>query len=268
MSDGTIGTGPLDETAGPGSTGANATGQTHVAERPAPPSIRDRIIEATMELAAEREWNDFSITDIATRAGVSLADFRDAFPSKGAVLGGLSKKIDRIVLEGTSTDLQDEGPKERLFDVLMRRLDAMAPYKLGLESVAAWVRRDVAAATALNGVALNSMRFMLEAAGIDTEKGAGAIKLQGLVFAWSRVLDVWLKDEDPGLASTMAALDRELARGETMTARVDDLNRLATPLRLVARSLFNAGERLRDRDHRSSWRSRRDANRPDLDPVD
>ena len=212
-----------------------------------PAGKRDRIIDALMELAAEREWNDISLTEVTQRAGVSLADFRDAFPSKGAVLAGLSRKFDRAVLEHVSTDLQDESAKERLFDVLMRRLDAMAPYKLGLEGVADWVRRDPLAASALNRVAINSMRFMLEAAGIDTEKHLGSLKIQGLVFAWARVLNVWFKDDQPGLSRTMAALDRELNRGETLSARLDDFGRLLAPARLMARGMMNAGQRFRER---------------------
>ena len=51
-----------------------------------------------MKLAAERRFEDISIRDIAAEAGVSLADFRDAFPSKGAALAGFSRKIDREVL--------------------------------------------------------------------------------------------------------------------------------------------------------------------------
>lgn len=214
---------------------------------PAPPSIRDRLIEATLELAAERDWSDFGIPEIATRAKVSLADFRDAFPSKGAVLSGLSRKIDRLVLDGTSQDLAGEPAKERLFDVLMRRLDAMAPYKLGLESVSEWLRTDLAAAAALNGVALNAMRFMCAAAGIDVEGSTGSIKLQGLVIAWGRVLSVWFEDHDTGLAKTMAALDRELQRGETLTKRVDDMDRLASPLRLLGRAMMDTRRRLRER---------------------
>ena len=37
------------------------------------------------------------------------------------------------------------------------------------------------------------MRFMLEAANVKSEGAAGAIKLQGLVFAWMRVVEVWLR---------------------------------------------------------------------------
>ena len=136
--------------------------------------------------------------------------------------------------------LADEAARERLFDVLMRRLDALAPYRLALQSVAEWVRREPLAAAALNGVATNSMRFMLAAAGIEAEGATGAIKLQGLVLAWARVLNVWFEDDDPGLARTMAALDKELARGETWVARVDDLDRLISPLRLLGRALLDS----------------------------
>ena len=95
------------------------------------------------------------------------------------------------------------------------------------------------------------MRFMLEASGIDTEGQAGALKVQGLVVVWARVVSVWLKDEDPSLSSTMAALDRELVRGETLAARVDDLERLVTPLRLLARGMMNAGQRMQARTKRN-----------------
>ncbi len=229
-----------------------------------PPNAKDRIVEALMELAAERDWDDISISDIAERATVSLADFRDAFPSKGAVLGGLARKIDRAVLEGSTKDLSEEAAKERLFDVLMRRLDALAPYKLGVEAVFDWARKNPIAATALNGVALNSMRFMLEAAGIDAEKRLGALKLQGLVIAWMRVLNTWFKDDDPGLARTMAALDRELSRGETLSSRLDDVDRLIGPVRLFARGVLDVGQRMRSRADR---RGRQRRTSDDLDPT-
>ena len=133
---------------------------------PPPADAKSAIIDALLELAGERSWEDITITDVATRANVSLSGFRDLFPSKGAVLSAFLRKIDKIVLDGTTSDLADEPAKERLFDVLMRRLDALSPYKLGLEGIAEWLRRDPLAATQVNGLELNSMRFMLEAAAL------------------------------------------------------------------------------------------------------
>ncbi len=199
---------------------------------------KSAIIDALMELAGERSWEDITITDIATRANISLSGFRDLFPSKGAILSAFSRKIDKIVLDGTTNDLTDEPPKERLFDVLMRRLDALAPYKLGLEGISEWLRRDPLSATQVNGLELNSMRFMLEAAGIESEGPVGTLKLQGLVLAWARVLHTWFTDDDPGFAATMAVLDRELTTGGKFVARAEDLNRLASPLFSLARALW------------------------------
>src|SRR5215211_874514 len=91
-------------------------------------SPRQTVIEATMRLAADRPWNGIELVDIAREAGISLAELRDLFPSKGAILGGFSRMIDRKVLEGSSDDLTGEPARERVFDVIMRRLDAMTPY--------------------------------------------------------------------------------------------------------------------------------------------
>ncbi len=99
----------------------------------------------------------------------------------------------------------------------------------------------------LNQVVVNSMRFMLEAAGIEVEGGAaGTIKLQGLALAWARIVGVWLNDDDPGLSKTMAELDRELTRGERAVAGVDRLNELTSPLRAIARAALEAGRRARN----------------------
>ena len=214
---------------------------------------RKRIVDALMELAAERPWEEIAITDVAKRAGVTLAQFRDAFPSKGAVLAGFSRMIDRQVLEGTTEDLAAESPRDRLFDVLMRRLDAMAPYKEGLRGVSEWARRDPVSALALNGVALNSMRFMLEAAGLDSEGTMGNIKLQGLVLAWANVLDTWFNDDDPAMDRTMAALDEQLARGGRIVSRMEDVWRLAGPLRTFGKAVMTSRRRSFDDRIRERW---------------
>jgi AcrR family transcriptional regulator len=195
---------------------------------------RARIVDALMALAAERTFEDITIRDVCAAANVSLADFRDAFPSKGAVLGAFAKRIDRAVLSHSADEMATESPRERLFDVLMRRLDAMAPYRAGLREIAAWARRDPVAALQLNQVLLNSMRFMLEAAGIDSEGSSGALKLQGLAIAFTRVMSVWLDDSEPELSKTMAALDKALTRGERMVAGVDQLDRFAAPFKAIA----------------------------------
>jgi AcrR family transcriptional regulator len=224
-----------------------------------PRETRTQIVEATMALAAHRDWPTIELTDIAAEAGVALADLRDAFPSKGAILAGFARMIDRTVLDGTKDDLAGEPAKDRLFDVLMRRIDALTPYRAALKQLRRSLPRDPLTLAALNREAVNSQRFMLAAANIPTEDGLGPLKVQGLAIAFNRIVDGWLKDDDdPDLAKTMAALDRALTRGESMIARADDAMRLTAPLRVFCQSLRDAGETFR-----ADMRARRERRRDD-----
>jgi hypothetical protein len=219
-----------------------------------PVSKRDGVIDALMRLAADRPWNDIELIDIAEEAGITLAELRDLFPSKGAVLGGFTRRIDREVLNGTSDDLKDEPARERVFDVMMRRLDALAPYKRALRRIVFALRQDPFALAALNREGLNSQRFMLASAGISTEGPLGQLKLQGAVIVLANTMQTWLEDDDPSLARTMARLDRELRRGERILERAEDFRRLTMPLRALGQAILDG----RDRARRARRRERYD----------
>ena len=207
------------------------------------PSHRDAIIDALMRLAAERSWDDIEVGDIAREAGVSLSVFRDLFPSKGAVLGAFSRRIDKIVIEGTTDDLAEEPARERVFDVVMRRIDTLTPYKRALRRIFSALRQDPLAAAALNRAALNSQRFMLAAAGISTEGPLGFVKLQGSVIVLSNTLETWFEDDDPALSRTMARLDRELRRGERVLERAQDIRPFTLPFRALGQALLDRRRR-------------------------
>lgn len=206
------------------------------------PDPRRRVVEALMTLAASQPYHTITLSEIAAEAQVSLADLRDCFPSKGAILGGLMRIADRAVLDGTGTDMADETAHDRVLDVMMRRFDALAPYKEGLRSIHRDVRHDPAALIAFNQVAVNSWRYMLEAAGIDTNGNLGTLKTQGAVLVFSRAFEAWLEDGDD-MAKTMAVLDRELKRGEKVLSAADALHRLTAPLRGMARAACEARAR-------------------------
>ena len=190
-------------------------------------SDRERIIEAFMALLAERRFDEVGFADVAARSDVPLERCRAAFGSTLGVLAAHMEAIDREVLAGGDPDMAQETPRERLFDVLMRRLEALAPHKAAVRSVGRSARRDPALALCLNGLTARSMAWMLTAAGISSSGIRGAIRTQGLACLYAGVLRTWVKDDDPGLARTMAALDRGLARAASWSHRLYDLCRLA-----------------------------------------
>lgn len=214
-------------------------GSASPASPPSPGDRRQAVSDALMRLAAIQPWSDIELVDVAREAGLTLGEMRDLYPSKGAILDGFTKAIDKIVIAGTSEDLIGEPARERIFDVLMRRLDAMAPYKVALKRISWAMRTDPLSLAALNRSGLNSARYMLAAAGVPTEGSLGFLKLQGIVITLARVMDTWFEDDDPSSAKTMAQLDKELGRGERVMERAEDLRRLTAPLRAIGQALFD-----------------------------
>src|SRR4029077_16412423 len=96
---------------------------------------RDRIVAALMALLAEKQIERIDLAEIAKRAEVSLADLRGEFSTTLAILAAHMKEIDRAVLRGGDGDMAQEPPRERLFDVLMRRLEAHAPHREAVRSL-------------------------------------------------------------------------------------------------------------------------------------
>jgi AcrR family transcriptional regulator len=182
---------------------------------------RGKIIEAFMELLGERRIEKIDFSDIAARAGVSLADLRGEFGSRLAILAAHIKDIDREVLAADRSDMAEEPARERLFDVLMRRLEALEPYKEAIRSLLHSARSNPGLACALNSLTARSQRWMLAAADIPSAGPAGAVRAQGLAILFGQVLATFIDDDEPGHARTMAALDRALARGQWWVGMLD-----------------------------------------------
>jgi AcrR family transcriptional regulator len=197
------------------------------ARRKAPPkpagSDRERIVGALMQLLAEKPIERIDLNEVAARAKVSLTRLREEFASTLSILAAQMKEIDRAVLDGIDADMAKEPPRDRLFDVLMRRLEALAPYKLSVRSLMRSAMCNPGLALALNGLGVRSMRWMLAAAEIKTSGTKGALRAQGLALIFAQVLRDWVHDDDPGLARTMAELDRGLSRGESWSRLLDDV---------------------------------------------
>jgi AcrR family transcriptional regulator len=186
----------------------------------------DPIVNAFMALLAEQRFEEIGFADIAQRAGISLSELRAKQPSKIALIAAHMRAVDRSVLEGIDAGLAEEPPRERLFDVLMRRLDALAPHKAAVRSLQRSIMLNPGLTLALNGLAVRSMQWMLTAADITASGPKGMVRAQGLALLYASVLRTWLDDDDPGQARTLAALDRALSSGQHWAGLLDDLCRI------------------------------------------
>jgi AcrR family transcriptional regulator len=216
---------------------------------PNPPlSDRDKILEAFFALLAEQAFENIEYADIAARAGVSLATLRSEFGSKFSIVAAYVKAIDRKVLAGGDADMAEEPPRERLFDVLMRRLEELSPHRAAIRSLMRSARRHPSLALALNGLAIRSQQWMLAAANVSAAGPRGIVRAQGLALLFAGVLRTFVHDEEEGLSRTMAALDRALGRGQRWSGFLDDLCRLVPRRACLCLPRFRGHRRDWDRD--------------------
>jgi AcrR family transcriptional regulator len=187
---------------------------------------RDRIVGAFMALLAEKRFEDIGFAEIARRADVSLSELRAKHSSKIEMLAAHMREVDRAVLDGIDPGMADEPPRERLFDVLMRRLDLLAPDRAAVRSLQRSVMLNPGLTFALNGLAVRSMQWMLTAADISANGPKGMMRAQGLSLLFASVLRTWMDDDDPGQARTLAALDRAMSSGQRWAGLLDDLFRI------------------------------------------
>lgn len=182
---------------------------------------RSRLIKAALALAEERGWNAIGLPDIAGRAGLSMAALRREFASKTAIIDAFRREVDVAVLEKSATTTIGDGARDRLFDVLMTRFEMMLPYRPALRRIAEDLCSRPAELASLVGPALNTQYWMLQAAGIRAEGVSGFPRVAALMSIHAQVFQVWLEDDDPAMAKTMAALDRRLRRAEQFAMRAN-----------------------------------------------
>ena len=181
--------------------------------RERPSDAAQGIIDAALNLARTRAWRTISLSDIADEAGISLAQVYAVFSSKAAIVGGFMKRIDQHVLDGAAVD-GNEPARDRLFEVLMRRFDALAPHKDAVAAIIGGLCAEPAAALAQAPRVLCSMAWMLEAAHVPTNGLLGLVRIKGLAIIYANALRAWLADDTRDMSKTMAAVDQGLRRAE------------------------------------------------------
>jgi AcrR family transcriptional regulator len=198
--------------------------------RAAAKSDADRIIDAALALVATDGWRDLSLAAVAAAVELPIGQIYRLFGSKQAILCGLYRRIDEAVLAEPPQAEAGERTRDRLFDLLMRRFDALGPYKPAIEVLRREVVTDPFTALCAGGLLMRSMRWMLTAADFATGGMRGAIAVKLTAAAYLSTMRVWQADESPDLARTMAVLDARLRRIERWLAPLHGLRGREEPL--------------------------------------
>lgn len=179
------------------------------------------IIDIAFALVLERGWRDLSLAEIAEAADLPLSRLHGVFPSKQAILNGFADRVDAAMLGEGVEPIETTPARDRLFDMVMRRLDALQPYKDALAVILQDQLRDPLAACCGLGRLRRSMAVTLEAAGFSTTGCRGVLRRKGLTAIYLSTLRVWLRDDSEDMAKTMAHLDKQLSRVDAFIGRLN-----------------------------------------------
>jgi AcrR family transcriptional regulator len=182
----------------------------------------DAALDTFLGLIAEKGFASVTMRDVAQGAGLGLAELHRAYRDKVALVGAFMRRVDDAVLAGTASESDpEETARDRLFDVMMRRYDALKPHRAALRAVRRAASRDPVLALAMGPALRRSMAAMLQAAAISSDGLVGALRQNGLLAIHAAVSRVFDQDESADLSKTMAALDSRLKTAERWAQTFD-----------------------------------------------
>lgn len=183
---------------------------------------RDKALDAFLGLIVERGYRNVNLRDVGEAAGLGRAELYRLFPDKLALVAGFMARIDGEVLAGTPEAADpEETVRDRLFDMMMRRFDALKPHRSALNAIRRAGLRDPLMALVLGPSLMRSMAAMLEAAGVPARGVPGAVRQNALAAIYAAVSRVFDRDDSVDLSKTMAALDSRLKTAERWAQTFD-----------------------------------------------
>jgi AcrR family transcriptional regulator len=170
------------------------------------------LLAAAFALIGDEGWRGFSFATLARRTGVSRVEIYRQFRSRDALLAALNRRADEAMLAVDDAELAGLPPRDRVFELLMRRLEALVPYRAGLARLARDARADPCVVLLTACRLERSLMWLQDAAGLRPHGLRATIARRALGLAYVRAVRVWFRDEGADLGKTMAELDKHLRR--------------------------------------------------------
>jgi hypothetical protein len=174
------------------------------------------LVSAAFALGAQSGWRKVSPAAAALRAGLDLGEARARFSGCGDILRKFGALADCHALQGA---LAEGAVRDRLFDTLLRRFDFLQLHRDGVVALLRFLPAAPPLGVCLAHATVESMGWLLEAAGVSATGLRGEVRKRGLALVWGYGVRAWLRDDSADLAATMAAVDKALAQADALATR-------------------------------------------------
>ena len=184
---------------------------------PLDPALRRDLARAALSLAVSTPWREVTLTKLADAANRPVSEYYGA--SVGEALDCVEEAFDRAI--GDNLDKLDpaQSVRDRLFELIMRRFEAMEPHRVAVTAMEQGVDRDPTLLATAHQRHVRCARWVLAIAGLEADGMTGQARAQGLGVIIGQARAAWRGDTAGDFAKTMASLDRNLRRAEEMFGR-------------------------------------------------
>lgn len=180
-------------------------------------AIRRDLARAALTLAAVKPWAQITLVDLAQAASRPVSDFYSA--TLGEAVDCVEEAFDRAIADGLEKLDPAQSVRDRLFDLIMKRFEAMENHRAAVLAMEVGADRDPLAMNAGHQRHVRCARWVLALAGLEADHMTGQARAQGLGVIIGQARAAWRGETDGDFAKTMASLDKNLRRAEEMFGR-------------------------------------------------
>jgi hypothetical protein len=168
------------------------------------------LLEAALGLVEREGWQAYGPLRLARETGAGLAEIVTQLGDRADILAAMGRRADMAMIDVEVDDLAEMSPKERVFELMMRRFESLRAARPALRRL----RREAAPEVWLQGLGnlRRAMKLVVEAADLAGHGPRRAVVGAALASAYLRTGRVWLDDDSEDLARTLAELDTQLDR--------------------------------------------------------
>jgi hypothetical protein len=180
-------------------------------------AVRRDLARAALTLAASTPWRDITLQRLADAANRPISDLYGA--TLGEAIDCVEEAFDRAIAEDIDALDPSQSVRDRLFELMMRRFEAMEGHRAAVLSMEQGADRDPTLLAAAHQRHVRCARWVLALAGLEADGMTGQARAQGLGVIIGQARAAWRADDAGDFAKTMASLDKNLRRAEEMFGR-------------------------------------------------
>jgi len=180
-------------------------------------TIRRDLARAALLVAAATPWREVTLVKLAHAASRPVSDFYPA--TLGDAVDAAEEAFDRAIADDLDALDPGQSVRDRLFDLIMRRFEAMEPHREAVLAMEQGLDRDPVQMAAAHQRHVRCARWVLTLSGLEVDGMSGNARAQGLGVIIGQARAAWRGDSAGDFNKTMASLDKNLRRAEEMFGR-------------------------------------------------